>query len=164
MLRLYDWLIVGLAALGAVSLVFITGAIAVDVVLRNIGFAPMRWTSTVVEYVLLFVTMAASPWLIRLNGHVSISSFTGLLPPRGRHVLGIAVILLSMAVLSLLSWRSAELAYRMMLSGATDIRSINMPGWVLYAMLAAGFALMTLEYLRLLLRGETHSGMSGGGH
>lgn len=159
--RIYDGLIFGLAILAAVSLVFITGAIVVDVVLRNLGFRPMQWTSAVVEYVLLFVTMSSAPWLVRINGHVAITSFVGGLPPSLRAVVGRAGLILSIVTLGLLSWRSAVVGIEMVASWSIDVRSINIPGWVLYAMLATGFGLMALEFLRLLLRGETFTGASG---
>lgn len=159
--QIYDGLIIGLASLAAASLVFVTGSIIVDVVLRNLGLAPMRWTSAVVEYVLLFVTMAGAPWLVRTNGHVAITSFVGLLPRSARHAIGLAGVLLSIVVLALLTWRSAMLAVETFLSGVVDVRSINIPSWIPYTMLAVGFFLMALEFVRLLLRGETYSGASG---
>lgn len=161
MIRIYDGLIVGLAILGALSLVFITGAIIVDVVLRNVGFVPMQWTSAVVEYVMLFATMSAAPWLVRVNGHVAITSFVGMLPTRARHLVAQAGVVLSIMVLGLLSWRSAVLCLEMIETRSVDVRSVNLPGWMLYAMLATGFGLMALEFCRLLVRGEAYTGMSG---
>lgn len=159
--HVYDWLIVGLATLAGIILVFVTGSIIVDVMLRNLGFSPMRWTSAVVEYALLFVTMAGAPWLVRTNGHVAITSFVALLPERPRRIVARAGLLLSIAVLSILSWRASLLTMETFASGTVDVRSINIPSWVLYAMLAGGFCLMALEFLRLLLRGETFTGASG---
>ncbi|WP_157019082.1 TRAP transporter small permease [Mesorhizobium xinjiangense] len=162
-LRMYNRFIPGLAALGALSLVFITAAIIVDVVLRNTGFRPFLWTSAVVEYVMLFSTMAAAPWLVRTNGHVAISSFIEIMPPSLRLLAGRAMLLIAILTLALLCWRSAAVGLQMVASRAVDMRSINIPSWVLYAMLSGGFGLMALEFLRLLLRGETYSG-TGGGH
>lgn len=162
-LRVYDRLIVGLAVLGALSLVFISAAIIVDVVLRNTGFRPFQWTSAIVEYVLLFSTMAAGPWLVRENGHVAIASFVEKMPPTLRLLAGRAALVLAILTLVLLTWRSAAVGLEMVQSRSVDMRSINIPAWLLYAMLCGGFALMTLEFLRLLLRGETYTG-TGGGH
>lgn len=43
-----------------------------------------------------------------------------------------------------------------------DIRSIAIPEWISYAILAAGFALMATEFLRLILRGEAAPESHGG--
>ena len=82
--RFYDRVITGLAVTGGISLVIITIAIIIDVVLRNTGFRPSQSTSALVEYVMLYSTMAAAPWLVRKNGHVAITSFIERLPQRLR--------------------------------------------------------------------------------
>jgi C4-dicarboxylate transporter, DctQ subunit len=161
-LRLYDRLILGLAILGGASLAFITLAIIVDVVLRNTGFRPFQATSAIVEYVMLFATMSAGPWLVRENGHVAIGSFVGLMPEPARLAVGRIVLVATIAILALLCWRSVAVGLEMVASRAMDMRSINIPSWVLYAMLAVGFGLMAIEFLRLLLRGETYAGAKGG--
>lgn len=158
LLRLYDRMIIGLAVTGAVSLVVITIAIIIDVVLRNSGFRPSQSTSALVEYVMLYSTMAAAPWLVRINGHVAISSFVETMPRLVRVLAGRAVLVLCIVVMALLSWRSAAVGLQMVAAGSVDMRSINIPSWVLYAMLSGGFGLMTLEFLRMLLRGETYDG------
>lgn len=162
LIRLYDRLIVGLAVLGALSLVFVTLAIVVDVMLRNTGFRPFQATSAIVEYVLLFSTMAGAPWLVRIGGHIAILSFVEALPERARRLLGQFVAILSMIALALLCWRSAAVGIQM--AGTIDMRSINIPSWVLYSMLSVGFGLMATEFLRLLLRGDFYSAGSEGGH
>ena len=156
--RAYDRFIVALAALGGASLVFITLMIVVDVVLRNTGFRPFQSTSAVVEYVMMFSTMAAAPWLVRTGGHVAITSFVAMLPEGLRRAVGMLVLVISVVALGLLAWRSGAVGLQMMAQGSVDMRSINIPAWVLYAMLAVGFGLMAVEFLRIMLRGETYSG------
>ena len=156
--RFYDRIITGLAVTGGISLVVITIAIIIDVVLRNTGFRPSQSTSALVEYVMLYSTMAAAPWLVRRNGHVAITSFIEHLPDGLRFLAGRAVLILCIIVLGLLSWRSGAVGLEMLASNSVDMRSINIPSWVLYAMLAVGFGLMTLEFLRMLFRGDIYTG------
>ncbi|WP_048646963.1 TRAP transporter small permease [Nitratireductor soli] len=163
LLRIYNRIILGLAALGAASLVFISVAIIIDVVLRNTGYRPFQSTSAIVEYVMLFSTMAAAPWLVRTNGHVAIYSFVGAMPDRARLLAGRIVLVLAILTLGLLCWRAAAVGLEMVQSRAVDMRSVNIPSWVLYAMLSGGFGLMALEFLRLLVGGQTYTG-SGGAH
>lgn len=160
--KLYDRLIVGLAILGAVSLVAITALIIADVILRNTGFRPFQSTSALVEYVMLFATMSAAPWLVRENGHVAIGSFVARLPEGSRLAVGRVVLVVSILALMLLTWRAVAVGLDMIATRSVDMRSINIPAWVLYAMLAGGFFLMAIEFLRILLRGEVYAGASGG--
>ena len=58
-------------------------------------------------------------------------------------------------MLGLLSWRLGRSRSADAGDGPpSDMRSINIPSWVLYAMLSGGFRLMTLEFLRMLFRGQ----------
>lgn len=161
-LRLYDRFVIGLAVLAAASLGLVIFAIAADVILRNLGLRPWQATSALVEYTLLFSTMAGAPWLVRRHGHVAITSFVELLPRAPRRLVGMLVLALSAATLALLCWRAAAVGLDMVERGSVDIRSIGIPSWVLYAMLSGGFGLMAAEFLRLLLRGEIYSGGKGG--
>lgn len=153
---LYDGLIVGLAVLGAATLGAMVIGIVVDVVLRNLDMAPVQATSALIEYGLLFSTMAGAPWLIRERGHIAIRALVGALPVAISRVIDRAVLVFSIALLVLLSWRACAVALEALARGATDIRSISLPGWILPGMLAFGFALMAAEFLRILLRGETY--------
>jgi C4-dicarboxylate transporter, DctQ subunit len=158
LVRLYDRMIVALAVTGGISLVAITIAIIIDVVLRNTGFRPSQSTSALVEYVMLYSTMAAAPWLVRKNGHVAITSFIERLPGASRLIAGRAVLVLCIVMLALLSWRSGAVGLQMLEARSVDMRSINIPSWVLYLMLSGGFGLMTLEFCRMLFRGDIYTG------
>lgn len=162
LLRCYDRLVLALAIVAATSLGLCTFLIVVDVMLRNVGVGPIQPASALVEYALLFSTMAGGPWLVRRHGHIAVTSFVEKLPAAPRRLVGQAVLIVSTLALTLLCWRSAAVALEEVATGATDIRSIAIPGWVLYLMLSIGFGLMAVEFLRLLLRGEVYAGTEGG--
>lgn len=157
-LRAYDALIVGLAILAGTVYGLATVGIILDVVMRNTGLRPFRGTSALVEYALLLATMAAGPWLVRQGAHVAVNSFVELMPRRLQRAVTVSMMLLSIAVLLLLCWRAILNAMDEIAFGGVDMRAINIPGWVAYALLAGGFALMASEVLRLLVRGETTMG------
>ncbi|WP_417676031.1 TRAP transporter small permease [Pseudodonghicola sp.] len=158
---LYDRLVTGLAAIGAASIGLVAAAIVLDVVLRNTGQRPFQSTSALTEYALLFSTMCAAPWLVRENGHIAIGAFTGMMPGAVRRVVSRIVTLLSAAITGVLSWRAAALTLEELATGRLDMRSISIPGWILYAMLAVGLFLMAVEFLRMTLRGDLYTGASG---
>ena len=160
-LQAYDGLIHGLAILGALALGAVVVVIPVDVVMRNLGFHPMMWVSAGVEYAMLFSAACGGPWLVRVRGHVAVDSFVNLLPTPVRRTVEVAVQLLAVGVCGLLAWRAGALALEQMERGGVDIRAVDIPGWISYACLAVCFALVALEFLRLLLRGEGHGGQGG---
>lgn len=161
--KLYDGVIKLLVFLGAASLALMTVGIIGDVAMRNFGFRSIQALSALVEYGLLFSTMAVAPFLVRTHGHVAVQSFVEAMPPSLRHIVSQLGLALSVALLALLSWRAAAVAVEVTQSGAIDMRSVNIPGWVLYMMLSVGFGLMAVEFLILLLRGERFRGSHGEG-
>lgn len=160
MLRLYDRIVTGFAVLAGISYVLVTLGIILDVTLRNLDMRPLQATSALVEYALLFSTMAAGPWMLRIGGHVAVESFVAMLPAALRRLAAVLVMVLSVAVLALLCWRAGVGALEEHSFGGMDMRSVNIPGWISYAILSAGFGLMALEVLRQLLSGATSLGGS----
>lgn len=152
--RTYDALsnavFVGVAGL---TVVFTCASVLYDVCMRTIGAQPPAWTSAATEYSMLILTMAAAPYLVRRNGHVRVEFLSGALPRPGRIALQRAVALSACGV----SLTTALVALRIGLDvysrGELDIRSIEMPRWILFAMLVAGFGLCAVEFFRQALSG-----------
>lgn len=161
MSKIYDRFIAGLAGAGALSLAGIACLIVLDVILRNIGLRPFQATSALSEYALMFSTMCAAPWLVRVQGHVAITAFTGMIPGRPRRAIEVTVQVLAIVTLAVLGWRAGVQTAERMAGGSLDMRSISIPSWVLFAMLTAGFTLSAVEFLRQLLRGEPYTGAAG---
>lgn len=162
-MKLYDGILRCLVYLGVACLSFIAIAIIGDVTMRNLGYRSFQALSALIEYGLLFSTMAVAPYLVRTNGHVAIQSFVDKMPAAVRRVVSQVALTLSVLVLAVVSWRAAAVAIEVTQNGAVDMRSVNFPGWVLYAMLSVGFGLMAVEFLILLLRGERFRGSQGEG-
>ena len=160
-LRLYDGLIIGLAAFGALCLAAVVVAIPIDVMMRNLGYRPMLWVSAAVEYSMLVAAAAGGPWLVRIRGHVAVDSFVALLPTPVRRAVEVVVQLLAVGVCGLLAWRAGLLTLEQVQRGGVDIRAVDIPGWITYACLTVCFTLVALEFVRLLLRGESHGGTGG---
>ncbi|WP_018701123.1 TRAP transporter small permease [Amorphus coralli] len=162
--RAYDFLIIGFAVCGAAALAVSTVLIVVDVVLRNLGLPPVQAASALVEYAMLAATAAGSPWLVRRKGHVAVDSLIEQLPRPVYRAFVVGGMLLSIFVCTFLGWRAAMLAADAIARGATDIRSIDIPGWVAYALLSVGLVLCATEFLRLLiLRGGDVEAQHGNG-
>ena len=160
--RAYDGLIVGLAILAGLMLVVIFVGIIADVAIRSAGYNALQWYSAIAEYCLLFSTMLAAPWLVRLRGHVVVESLTMAMPARVRWAMAKAVYVLCI-LLSLLfvyyGFVEMELALG---TGELDLRSIDMPKWILFVPFPLGFTLVAIEFGRYLLGfGSYYTGTVG---
>ena len=148
-------------------LVAIFAAIVYDVTVRTVGWQPPYWVSALTEYALLFVTMLAAPWLVRTRGHVFVESLLMILPGAVRAVLEKTVYLLCATICLVLCYYAVTMGLDAHMRGEFDVRSIDMPRWILFAALAVGFVLCAVEFLRYLAgvgdmyagRGADHEGI-----
>ena len=150
--RGYDALIYGMAILAGVVIVGTFVAIVFDVTLRNLGLPTPAATSTLTEYAMLIATMGAAPLLVRERCHVWVGVLEAVASKRCQRLLGIVAIVLSIAVCGIMAWYAAVMALDAAARGEVDIRSIILPRWFLYAVLAVGFVFCATEFLRFLVR------------
>lgn len=154
-IRLYDGLIVMLARVASIMIGAVFVLIVVDVSMRTAGLRPPVFSSAVSEYSLIYMTMLAAPWLVRQRGHVRIDSFIKSMPDALQRALEKLLILICIALCVLATWMSAEFAWDFWQKNTLDIRSIEIPRALLFVPLMVGFGLCGIEFLRLLLIGET---------
>ncbi len=154
-LKAYDRLLDVLAALSAAAFGALSFIIAYEVTTRWLGFRPPVWPVTISEFTMLYATVLAAPWVLRRAEHVQVTTLVAILPPRARAVLGRIVCFLAMAVCLLV----AGYALRVTLSAqGLEIRSFEMPKWIVYAPLPLGFFLLAVEFARHMLRGTLFAG------
>ena len=159
---LYRRLLAGLAVVAGVLLAAMALAIVVDVVLRNLGFQPPGHTFTLTEYSLLYVTMLAAPWLVRAKGHVHIELLTAAVGARTRFWLTRVVYGLCVLTCAVIFSFGLEVTIDHYQRDVIDVRSFDMPRWLLTASIPLSFGLMTIEFARYLLGLDSmHTGQAG---
>ena len=129
--------------------------IVIDVSMRTLGVTPPLFTSSVVEYALLYVAMFSAPWLVREKGHVAIEALLTISPPFVRRVLAFVVYFTCSFAGFLFAWFSWQLFLDAAESGQLDIRGVDMPYWAQFLPMFIGFALVGVEFLFYLL-GRRH--------
>lgn len=152
-----------LLAVGAgVLLAAMTLAIVADVVIRNLGFQPPGHTLALTEYSLLYVTMLGAPWLVREKGHVHIELVTAAVGPRAHFWLTRTVYLLCVVTCALICYYGLEVTLTHYQRQAIDVRSFDLPRWLLSASLPLSFGLMAIEFGRFLVGFDSmHTGRAG---
>jgi TRAP-type C4-dicarboxylate transport system permease small subunit len=159
---LYRRLLELLAVIAGAMLAAMALAIVVDVVLRNLGFQPPGHIFTLTEYSLLYVTMLAAPWLVRVKGHVYIELLTAAVSPRSRFWLTRVVYGLCVLTCAVIFWFGLEVTIDQWQRAVIDVRSFDMPRWLLSASIPLSFGLMTIEFARFLIGLDSmHTGHAG---
>jgi TRAP-type C4-dicarboxylate transport system permease small subunit len=159
---LYQSLLELLAVVAGVLLVGTAVAIVVDVVVRNLGMQPPAHTLTLTEYSLLYVTMLGAPWLVRAKGHVHIELLTAAVGPRTRFWLTRAVYGICVLTCGVIFYFSLDVTITHYHRDVIDVRSFDMPRWLLTASMPLSFGLMTIEFTRFLIGFDSmHTGQAG---
>jgi C4-dicarboxylate transporter DctQ subunit len=153
--RAHTRLIEGLAVLSGLMIAGVCLLIVYDVIARNLGLQPPASTVAITEYALLYFTMAAGPWLVRRRGHIVVEVLHSRLPANIRIITDKLILIICILVAATASLLAALLLLEALQRGEIEIRSLNMPRALLFTPLAIGFGLMSIEFLRLLLLGET---------
>ncbi|MGQ7794564.1 TRAP transporter small permease [Faunimonas sp. B44] len=152
---LHDRLVTSLAIVAGLAIWAIVGAILVDVVARNLGVRGVAHTYALVEYGLLLITILGSPWLIRTRGHIFVEIVFHALPPAAQRALSTLVCLVCVVVCLVLFAYSLGETVSAFRRGVMETRSFDFPRWIPLSVFPAGFLLMAVEFLRILL-GRDH--------
>lgn len=125
--------------------------IVIDVSIRTIGYTPPLFTSSIVEYALLYIAMCSAPWLVRQKGHVAIEALVSALPGAVREPLAKVVYAVCCVIAMYFAWLSIELFLEAWRSGNLDVRGIDMPYWTQFLPMPFGYGLVSLEFLMFFL-------------
>lgn len=129
--------------------------IVIDVSIRSFGYNPPLFTSSVVEYALLYVAMFSAPYLVRIKGHVAIEALLSVMAHPLRRALAYIVYFLCSSSSLLFAYFSYQLMYYSWVDDILDIRGVDMPQWTQYLPMLIGFFFVGLEFLMYLL-GRRH--------
>jgi TRAP-type C4-dicarboxylate transport system permease small subunit len=132
--------------------------ITVDVVVRNLGYQSSAHFFTFTEYALLIVPCLGAPWLVREKGHVYVEILFTYLNAGQRALLRYAIGVLCIAVCLVLAWYGADVTLRDYLGNEKDVRSLDMPRWMVVGFVPLSFFMMAIEFLRFLVRRENFLG------
>jgi TRAP-type C4-dicarboxylate transport system permease small subunit len=144
-----------MAVAAGMLMVAMMAMIVADVALRNLGYQSSAHLFTFTEYFLLLIPLLGAPWLVREKGHIYIELLIGALRPDARRRVLWAILALSLGVCLVLAWYGGAVTLQNFVQDEKDVRSFDMPRWMLMAAMPLSFGMMALEFLRLLLRRES---------
>ena len=146
----YEKLLFCLFALGAGILALVTLFILYDVIARNTGFPPFTHTLALTEYGLYYVTLLGAPWLVRKKHHVYMQLVTAVAPAALRPLICKLSYLLCALACGLICYYAGLVTVEAWIRGDMEVRSFDMPRWLIFAVMPVSFSLLTIEFSRYL--------------
>jgi len=160
--KAYDALLYGMAIAAGFLMAAMMVVICLDVVLRNLGYQSSAHFFTFTEYALLAVPCLGAPWLVREKGHIYVEILLMYLKPRSRKLLTYVIAGVCIAVCAILAWYGFEVTLSDFLQNEKDVRSLDMPRWMVVGFIPLSFAMMGIEFLRFVVRREDFLGSLSG--
>ena len=151
LVNLYNRLLFGMAYCSGVTIFIAVALIVMDVGMRVSGLDPFVFVLTTVEYILLYFTMLAAPWLVRIKGHVFIDAVTQFMPPAVKKVIAKLVYLACIIASSIYCYQLIQLLTEAIQSGELDMRSYEIPIWILFVPMPLCFFMCAMEFMRYLI-------------
>ena len=137
-----------LFACGAACLLLIVAVTIWDVTARNAGFYAPVWLSTFVEFGLPICTMLAAPYLVRQRAHVAMELIDGALNDGAKRLLIFLTDIVAAGISLLVAYYAWLGGYDSWSRGEVVVLAIDVPRWILYAVLATGLLLCAIEFFR----------------
>ena len=158
----YDAVLYGMAWVAGLLMAAMMVTICIDVALRNLGYQSSAHFFTFTEYALLAVPCLGAPWLVREKGHIFVEILFMYLPPRQQARLRFVIGVLCVVTCAVLAWYGGVVTVNDFVNNEKDVRSFDMPRWIVVGFIPLSFAMMAIEFLRFLLRGENFLGSLAG--
>ena len=150
----YDAILYGMAYLAGFLMAAMMVTITLDVVLRNLGYQSSAHFFTFSEYALLMIPCLGAPWLVREKGHIYVEILLMHLGPRARKALTLFIGAACIAVCLTVAWYGFGVTLNDFIRNEKDVRSLDMPRWMVVGWIPLAFLMMAIEFARFLWRGE----------
>jgi C4-dicarboxylate transporter, DctQ subunit len=160
--KAYDALLYGMAWVAGLLMAAMMLTICIDVALRNLGYQSSAHFFTFTEYALLAVPCLGAPWLVREKGHIFVEILFMYLPSRQQAWLRFVIGVLCVVTCAILAWYGGVVTLSDLVNGEKDVRSFDMPRWIVVGFIPLSFAMMAFEFLRFLVRRENFLGSLAG--
>jgi len=152
--KVYDAVLYGMAGVAAFLMAAMMVVITLDVILRNLGYQSSAHFFTFTEYALLIVPCMGAPWLAREKGHIYVEILLMSMSVRMRARFTMLIGLICVAVCLVIAWYGFNVTLRDFVQNEKDVRSLDMPRWMIVGWIPLSFLMMAIEFARFLWRRE----------
>jgi len=150
----YERLLWAMMVVASAYLFLQMAAIVYVTTFRTFGWYYTPASFAFIEYGFIYIMMLGSPWLVRTRGHVFIELITGSVGPRTRWWMSRTIAVGCALACLFLTVFGGVVAWQDFVRHEIDVRSIDIPRWIVTASLPLGFGLMAIEFTRFVFGKE----------
>lgn len=137
----------GCATLAGLVLLFITGAIFVDVFLRYFFDRPSIWVTEVTTYLYLYIIFLGGAYALQNDMHIRVGFLADRLPPAAARWLRLVVMIMAMIFCLGLLWQTSVMTWDAFRENWTSPTILHAPYAYIYAVMVLGSLSLFLTML-----------------
>jgi TRAP-type C4-dicarboxylate transport system permease small subunit len=126
-----------------------TGA---EAIMRSLGIGMIRGMVDFAEHAMFNIAVLAAPWVLILNGHISVSIFVDSLQPKVAHLVHMLVEVIAIVLCAVIAYFSVEIFIESFILDELIFNELVIPEWWLLWQIPLAFTLMTIEFILRLVR------------
>ena len=161
---IFDGLLEFLAGLCGFMMVAVMFIVCAQVGARYFLRKPIDWVVEFSQFTLLYIPLLGSAWLLKHEGHVSVSLFTHRLGRKARSLLEVWTSIVCVIVSMVLVWYGGRLTVDLFRQGIMLPEAIPVPQYAIIGVIPVGGLLMVIQFARRAWRffGDWNSLRRGG--
>jgi len=150
-LRMHDWLSEYCFIIGAVTLLVLTLSIGYEVVVRYFFNSPTAWAMDFSEYILIYSTFFAASWLLKTDGHTSVTVVVDFLGRKSRLVVEFIAFVISAVVCSVLTYQGVVDTWDAFQREVMIVRPIVVPKYIILWVIPFGCLMVFIYFIRKII-------------
>lgn len=152
LLRFHDWLSKVCFSIGALLLLGLTLIIGYEVVLRYIFTRPTTWVMDFSQYILIYGTFFAVPWIFKMGQHTSVDIIPASLSEKPRSVLEAVTFIICALVSAIVVYQGAVDTWDAFQRGTVIVRPVVVPKHIILWVIPFGSLLFFFYCIRHCVR------------
>jgi C4-dicarboxylate transporter DctM subunit len=145
----FDGLLTATGYIGGVLIVLSAGFITYDTIMRWTFRMTSDWIYEITVYMIGAASCLSTAFVLRENGHINVDFLVSRLSRRTRAILNFVSLLLSSGVSAVLTWSALQMLLRAIAVKSVSNTIMETPLWIPQGFLPLGFALLSLQAIRM---------------
>ena len=136
--------------IGALSLFVLVISIGYEVTVRYFFLSPTEWAQDLSSYILIYSTFLAAPWLLLIDGHVTVPIVIDHVSKKSQKRLSAFNYVIGLIVTGILAYQTFIDTQEAFVRNVRIIRPIIVQKYIILAVIPLGFGLLFFGFLRKL--------------
>jgi C4-dicarboxylate transporter DctQ subunit len=136
------------AVLASILIVLIMICIAVDVVMRYFLGRPQIWVAETTEISLLYVTLLASAWVLKSEGHVKMDLLVVWMSSCSRALLNAVTSIIGSIICLFVTWYGCQFTLDQFARHVERESLLHIPNGLIVIVVPIGFFMLLIQFVR----------------